>query len=111
MTYLPVYQTYSLLAKGWEFPQKWRRTEALTTPGRFQLTIQMPLYYGFYISCYVPAQGGSSSYLGKHAETMVMDFLATITTHRTYERLDLIDASIQMVVWGYSIHIRFCNSM
>jgi hypothetical protein len=54
---------------------------------------------------------GSSSYLGKHADTKVMDFLTTITTQRTYDRLDLIDASIQMVIWGYSIHIRFCNGM
>jgi hypothetical protein len=29
---------------------------------------------------------------------MVMDFLAAITTQRTYDRFDLIDASFKMVV-------------
>ncbi|MHA2278616.1 MAG: hypothetical protein ACXAC2_22795 [Candidatus Kariarchaeaceae archaeon] len=35
---------------------------------------------------------GSSSLLGKHSDTMIMDFLATIATQRAINRLDLIDA-------------------
>ena len=35
---------------------------------------------------------GSSSILGKHSNTMIMDFLVTIATQRAFDRLGLIDA-------------------
>ena len=34
------------------------KSDTWTTPGRFQLTIQIPWYYWFYIRYCVPAQGG-----------------------------------------------------
>ncbi len=58
-----------------------------------------------------PEAEGSSSILGKHSDTMIMNFLATIATQRAFDRLDLIDALIKMVVWGYSNCFRFCNGM
>jgi hypothetical protein len=44
----------------------------------------MPEHSEVYLTYCNPAKDGSSSYLGKHADTMVMDFLATITTHKEH---------------------------
>jgi hypothetical protein len=35
---------------------------------------------------------GSSSLLGKHSNTIIMDFLASTATQSAFDRLDLIDA-------------------
>ena len=36
--------------------------------------------------------GGSSSYLGTHSNTIIIDFLASTATQSALDRLDMIDA-------------------